>query len=380
MFLPIGDEPNPPGRPLVTLALIGVNVAVFLLVSQPLMSQLASPNDPATLAYLRDVSYRAGIPMEVLRRSVSAYDVFVYSYGFRPASPQLHTLFSSMFLHGGFMHLAGNMLFLWIFGDNVEHHLGRLRFFIVYLATGICATLFFAVFAMSSNTPLVGASGAISGVLGCYFLWFPHNHVRVLIIFIFIQVISIPARWVLGFYLLIDNLLPFMQGRGGSVAHGAHIGGFLAGLAGVKLIDRMQAKARIHRTTVGRRGAAGFAQALEAERWEEALKHFADLSAERREQISDWDVFSLADGLTRISRYDAGLAVLQRFISTHQGSPQLSVAHLRAGLINLHGLHRVPAAYQHLLTALDLKPRSEVASAARAALAEIEPTMTQPNS
>ena len=101
------------------------------------------------------------------------------------------------------MHLFGNMLFLWIYGDNVEYRLGRLAFLLWYLATGVAATLFFAVFALDSTVPLVGASGAISGVLGFYFLWFPRNTVRLFVFLFpfFMNVVAVPARIVLGVYL-----------------------------------------------------------------------------------------------------------------------------------------------------------------------------------
>ena len=145
-------------------------------------------------------------------------------------------LLTSMFLHGGFMHLAGNMLFLWIYGDNVEHRLGPARYLAAYLGTGMLATLSHAVLDFESVLPMVGASGAISGVLGFYFIWFPRNRVRLWIMLfpIFMQVVYAPARLVLGMYLIVDNLLPFLVTRGaggGGVAYGAHIGGFVGGLA-----------------------------------------------------------------------------------------------------------------------------------------------------
>ena len=134
------------------------------------------------------------------------------------------------------MHLAGNMLFLWIYGDNVEHRLGPARYLVAYLGTGVLATLSHAVLDLGSTVPMVGASGAISGVLGFYFIWFPRNRVRLWIMLfpIFMNVVYAPARLVLGMYLIVDNLLPFLVTRGaggGGVAYGAHIGGFLGGLA-----------------------------------------------------------------------------------------------------------------------------------------------------
>jgi membrane associated rhomboid family serine protease len=138
-----------------------------------------------------------------------------------------------MFLHASLMHVGGNMLYLWIFGNNVEARLGPLRFLFWYLATGVAALAFHAAFNLRSPAPLVGASGAISGVLGFYLLWFPRNVVKVWVFLFpfYIGVVHIGAVWVLGMYLLLDNLLPFLIApASGGVAHGAHIGGFVAGM------------------------------------------------------------------------------------------------------------------------------------------------------
>lgn len=235
MFLPIGDTPNPRGVPYVTILLICINVAVFVLISLPLTFARPDLNDPLLLEYLRTVGAQGSIPTQAILQHLSAYDLFIFRYGFRASDPSLTTLFTAMFLHGGWLHLLGNMLFLWIYGDNVEHRLGRIGFLLAYLGCGVAATVFFAIFIPGSSVPMVGASGAISGVLGFYYLWFPRNQVKVLI-FLFPLVMNtflLPARLVLGFYLLIDNLIPFLVNSGGApgVAHGAHIGGFVAGLA-----------------------------------------------------------------------------------------------------------------------------------------------------
>src|SRR5262249_14160366 len=168
-------------------------------------------------------------------RDVSVYDLVVFTWGFRPAAPSLVDLFTCMFLHAGFLHLFGNMLFLWIYGDNVEHRLGHVRYLLWYLATGIAATLFHVLGAPHSQIPLVGASGAISGVLGFYFVWFPRNRVRLLWLLppFVMQVFEVPARLVLGVYLVLENLLPYLVVRGDAgVAHGAHIGGVVGGAPG----------------------------------------------------------------------------------------------------------------------------------------------------
>ena len=247
MFLPLSDAPNPGGRPYVTYGLIALNVLVYLLVSLPLGSAPPDPDDPALPAYLQVVREQLppGVSMRAVLNDLSAYDLYVFEHGYKPAAPQIPDLFYSLFLHGGFMHLVGNMLFLWIYGDNVEYRLGSLGFLFWYLATGVAATLFFALFSPGSSIPLVGASGAISGVLGFYFLWFPRNTVRMFVFLFpfFMNVVAVPARIVLGVYLILDNLLPFVLAGsdGGGVAHGAHIGGFVAGLAAAWIIDRRAA-------------------------------------------------------------------------------------------------------------------------------------------
>lgn len=236
MFLPIGDEPNPHHLPAMTVLIIAANVAVFLLVTLPLSARPADPADPLLIEYLRAVlpHLPAGVPLGELAAQVSAYDLVVFRWGYRPGDPQLVALVSAMFLHGGFMHLAGNMLYLWIYGNNVEHRLGATGYLFWYLATGIAATLFHALFNRGSTIPLVGASGAISGVLGFYLVWFPRHVVKMWVFLIpfYIGMLRINATVVLVMYLVLDNLLPMLvRGGQGGVAHGAHIGGFVAGMA-----------------------------------------------------------------------------------------------------------------------------------------------------
>jgi membrane associated rhomboid family serine protease len=241
MFIPVGDTPNPRFTPYMTWLLIGINMAVFLLISIPLIGRPADPSDPLFQEFLRIVQER-GLDAGRIAAQSSAYDLFVFRHGFRPAEFAVSDLFTSLFLHAGWPHLAGNMLFLWIFGDNVEYRLGKGGYLLMYLSTGVAATLFFSLFASDSGIPMLGASGAISGVLGCYFWWFPQNQVKVFI-FLFpfwMDVILVPARIVLGLYLLVDNLLPFLlqAGAAAGVAHGAHIGGFLAGMGLALVLGR----------------------------------------------------------------------------------------------------------------------------------------------
>ncbi len=146
--------------------------------------------------------------------------------------PTWATLFSCMFIHGGFLHLAGNMLFLWVFGSSMEHHLGPLRFLLLYLVTGVAATLSHLAIDPQSQVPLIGASGAVSGVLGAYLMTFPYNRIRALIVMILITVVEMPAIWLLGAWFLwqlFQGLTSLGLSNTVSVAFFAHVGGFVAG-------------------------------------------------------------------------------------------------------------------------------------------------------
>jgi membrane associated rhomboid family serine protease len=243
VILPIGDTPNPRFTPWLNWAMIAINIGVFLVL-WPKMSQPVDPGDPRLLDYLHTLAREQGHSLAALRelaRGLSVYDLIVLEHGFRPAMPSLHDALTSMFLHGGFSHLAGNMLFLWIFGDNVEHRLGRIGYLAFYVLGGLGACAGDALLRMGSTVPSVGASGAISAVLGAYFVWFPRNQVRLYVLFFpfFMDVVQVPARVVLAVYVLLQNLLPaFVQwlasegaATGGGVSYGAHLGGFAAGAA-----------------------------------------------------------------------------------------------------------------------------------------------------
>lgn len=235
MFFPFADTPNPPGYSPVTRGLIVLNVAIFVLFTLPLSMAAPDLSNPWLIEYLKSIGINNPVQLSQVRDHLTAYQAFIYQYGFRPADPSLLTIFTSMFLHGSLLHLGGNMLFLWIFGDNVEYRLGSVPFLLAYLGCGTLATGFFSLFAPESNIPLVGASGAISGVLGAYFIWFPYNRVKTFVFLfpILMDSIYLSARLVLGFYILIDNILPFLfaSTSTGGIAHGAHIGGFIGGVA-----------------------------------------------------------------------------------------------------------------------------------------------------
>jgi membrane associated rhomboid family serine protease len=151
--------------------------------------------------------------------------------------PPLVTVFTSMFMHGGWMHLIGNMLYLWIFADNVEASMGHLRFVLFYLLCGVAAVLAQALPDTTSQIPMIGASGAISGVLGAYMLLHPHARVLVLVPLGFMsQMVHLPAAAVLGLWFGLQLLSSALSPPGeGGVAFGAHIGGFVAGVALIPL-------------------------------------------------------------------------------------------------------------------------------------------------
>jgi membrane associated rhomboid family serine protease len=381
MFLPISDAPNPRGTPLATWTLIALNVGLFIFVNVPLGAQRADVNDPAFREYVEFLSQQVdGATLRQVAQQASAYDVFVFKHGYRPAEPAVTDLLFSMFLHGGLMHLFGNMLFLWIYGDNVEKRLGMIPYVLWYLLTGAAATLFHAAVFSTSNVPLVGASGAISGVLGFYFVWFPRNTVRALLFLppFLMQVIQIPARVVLGIYLLFDNLVPFFFSGGGGVAHGAHIGGFLAGGAVAWVMDHRRAAARprgIERPKARPAGGNAVRDALGDGRYEEAAAaYFALPAASARGAVSPDEAVALAGWLRENGHADAALVLLRRVVRDTPRGPGLAEVYALAGFILLGDKHEATAAYQYLLTALELGPRPETQARIRRELATIEST------
>jgi membrane associated rhomboid family serine protease len=218
-MIPIKDDIPSRTFPYVTVAIIIVNVLVFLY-------ELSIGPRALELFIYRT----AAVPIEV----VNFVDLIP-----RSVVPPPFTVFTAMFVHGGFLHLAGNMLFLWIFGDNVEDTFGHWRFFLFYLGTGLVASLAHVLSDVSSITPMLGASGAVAGVLGAYFLLFPRANVLTLVfLFFFVTFVRIPALVFLGLWFAFQVLSSGAAaggGGGGGIAWFAHIGGFVAGAAGVLL-------------------------------------------------------------------------------------------------------------------------------------------------
>ena len=377
MFLPLSDAPNPQRVPWMTYAIIAANVAVFALFNIPLGATPVSPLDPRLAEYMAAIrdALPPNVPISEAIGQITAYDLFVFQHGFRPAAAQGIDLLTSMFLHGGFMHLFGNMLFLWIYGDNVEYRLGRVRYLLAYLATGAAATLFYTLLSPEATLPLVGASGAISGVLGFYFLWFPLNVVRVLV-FLFpflMRVFEIPARIVLGVYLVWDNIVPliFTAGQaGGGVAHGAHIGGFLAGLAGAWVFDRVTttAKPPEYASAVAVTGSTAIEAAIDRGDMATAARSY--FAAVEPDPLPPAATLTLANWLAAQGHIDAALIVFRRFIRDHGREPGAAEAQLGAGLMELRRGQLAPA-YQHLRASLERDPGPGTRSRAMAALREI---------
>lgn len=216
-MIPIGDDRNAGSAAIVTMALVALNIAFFLL-------EMAQPSEPALQAFVQ--------AWGVVPREYAAKRDFVPTI----PVPYWSTLLTSMFLHGGWGHLGGNMLYLWVFGDNIERAIGRARFLLFYLTCGILAALVHIFVNLGSSIPTVGASGAISGVLGGYIVLFPRNRVQVMS---YGGVIGVPAFIVLGLWILMQFISGFgsvaTTGETVGIAYAAHIGGFVAGLVLIKL-------------------------------------------------------------------------------------------------------------------------------------------------
>jgi len=241
--IPIRDSEPSGITPYVTIGLIALNILCYLL-------QLGSDDylvegfafRPAILAGWIEGEETvtepeaAQNPFGLAQRPPRQYDISL--------SLALLPLFTSMFLHGGFLHLFGNMLFLWIFGDNVEGRLGHLRFLLFYIICGVAASVFHTLFNPDSLIQTVGASGAIYGVLGAYWLCFPHSLVTILYWFyIVFGTFQMRASWVLGIKVALD-LFSGLNNTGGNVAVWAHIGGFIAGLGLIILMTPPSARGK----------------------------------------------------------------------------------------------------------------------------------------
>jgi len=222
--IPLKDDIPTRRFPIVTIALIAINVIVYFAFEQGLWGLGDAGNER--------VSEYGAIPFEITNPGEDAP-------GPADQAPYWLTILTSMFLHGSLLHLAGNMLFLWIFGNNIEDCMGRLAFVVFYLLGGVAALGLQVAMDPNSLIPTVGASGAIAGVLGAYARLYPRARVvTLIIIIIFFTVVTLPALLVLGVWFLLQLLPAFSEpvgSTGGGVAYFAHIGGFLFGVLAIKL-------------------------------------------------------------------------------------------------------------------------------------------------
>ncbi len=217
-MIPLRDEnPKPVGyKPYVTYALIAINVLVFFWEISVTGQFIEFTNSQAEQIFLNYGTVPSAVTNGLIDRNYGA----------------ITSIFSSMFLHAGILHIGGNMLFLYIFGDNIEYRFGRGKYLVLYLFWGLVAGFVHILSDPSSSAPAIGASGAISGVLGAYLVIFPNAKVFTLLFFgFFIRTIRISVKWYLPFWFLFQNVLPAIVGSNGSgVAFFAHIGGFLIGM------------------------------------------------------------------------------------------------------------------------------------------------------
>ena len=224
-MIPLKDDNPTHGKPIVSYTIIFFCILIFL--AQLGLSEIE----------LREFTYSYGLIPSVLM------GVDQLPENLNKISP-IGTIFTSMFMHGGWMHLIGNMLYLWIFADNIEDDLGTLNFVIFYFVSGIGAAMSQVLVDINSQIPMIGASGAIGGVLGAYLINYPNAKVLVLIPFgFFSQLLKIRALYVLGFWFVLQFVNSFINSSsGGGVAYAAHIGGFISGVILILYFNRTYRK------------------------------------------------------------------------------------------------------------------------------------------
>ena len=218
-MIPLKDDNPTSNRPVVTYFIIGLCIIIFLI-------QLSSQSYKTG-----ELFYSYGlIPSVLMGNNELPIDLY--------AIPGWLTIFTSMFMHGGFMHLIGNMLYMWIFADNIEDNLGPKKFLVFYILSGVGAAMTQVFMDTNSQIPMVGASGAIGGILGAYLINHPNAKVLVLIPFgFFSQLIKIKALYVLGFWFVLQFI-----SSGGGIAYAAHIGGFISGIILILFFNKKKSK------------------------------------------------------------------------------------------------------------------------------------------
>jgi len=237
-MFPLKDENPTELLPFVTIAFIAVNVMVWLLVQ----------GAGAGTTFMDSLCQYGAVPGEITGTLSPGTAVQLGDYSCRVGGLRWEAVITSMFMHGSWMHLLGNMWFLWVFGNNIEDSVGHVRYILFYLITGAVAAGAHILGSPGSAVPMVGASGAISGVMGAYLVLYPQVRIHTLIIIIFyIRIIPVPAWVMLGYWFVLQLLLGANDpGSGGGVAFWAHVGGFVAGVILIKLFERRsRVKARL---------------------------------------------------------------------------------------------------------------------------------------
>lgn len=229
-MIPLRDSTRSRRKPYVTWALIAINIYIFY-------KEFILPD-----SVLNQVFYYYGvIPADVTYLAATGASM----------QPVLLTFLTAMFLHGGWVHVLGNMLYLWVFGDNVEDRLGHFRYLLFYLVVGVIGSISHVIANPASEVPVIGASGAVAGVLGAYFVTFPRSRVLALVpIIIFFTIMELPAIIFLGIWFLLQifNGAASIGGVANSTAWWAHVGGFVAGVVLIKLLaPRRSSEYNYHR-------------------------------------------------------------------------------------------------------------------------------------
>jgi membrane associated rhomboid family serine protease len=238
-MFPIRDENPHFLTPFATYAIIAANVAVWIFVQ-------GLGTEPALA---RSVCSLGLIPGELLHtvEPGTRFQIGRDTWCVLSADAPAYSLLTSMFLHGGWLHIIGNMWFLWIFGNNVEDSMGHTRFVAFYLLGGLAAAAAQIAADPASGIPMVGASGAIGAVMGAYIMLYPRVHVHMVLFFgFFVETVAVPAVFMLGYWLLLQLFggLGSIGAAGGGVAFWAHVGGFVAGMASIKLFSKPELLAR----------------------------------------------------------------------------------------------------------------------------------------
>src|SRR5579864_6704149 len=226
-MIPIRDDQPRYSTPYVNYFVIGLNALVFLLFEPPTQSRA-----------FQLMTLQFGLIPHDFTRALAGSAQY-------PLGANLLTILTSMFMHGSFFHVLGNMWFLWIFGDNIEDHLGHFSYLIFYLICGIAAALTDIALTPTSNVPMIGASGAIAGVMGAYFVLYPRSRIVALVpLFFWFQIFEVPAILFLGIWFImqfvsgVGSIVSAGGAPGGGVAFWAHVAGFVAGITGVMLFRR----------------------------------------------------------------------------------------------------------------------------------------------